>query len=86
MLSIYLCEENEAEMEYFEEIIRKYLLCRDWDIQFVGAFTSPDELLQRVKESKSTGIYFLDVDFGLGEDNDGFVLARNIRKCDPRDL
>ena len=52
------------------------------DMQLVLDTEDPYVLLERVKASQDTGIYFLDID--LNSDMNGMKLAQQIRLFDPR--
>ena len=52
------------------------------DMQLILDTTNPYELLETVKTSQNTGIYFLDID--LKCDMNGMKLAQQIRLYDPR--
>ena len=83
MLSIYICDDIIEITSQFEKYIKKYLLCRDDDMELVCAATTPGEDLDilSMKGQCNTGLYFLDVD--LKSSMDGFQLAARIRDKDP---
>lgn len=83
MLSIYICDDIIEITRQFEKYIKKYLLCRDDDMELVCAATTPGEVLDilSMKGQCNTGLYFLDVD--LKSSMDGFQLAASIREKDP---
>lgn len=83
MLAIYLCDDIKEITAQFEKYIKKYLLCRDDDMELVCTATTPDEVLDilSLKGPGNTGLFFLDVD--LKSSIDGFQLAAKIRERDP---
>jgi len=82
MLSIYICEDNPKQREYFEKVINDIILIEDSDIKLELSTSSPDELLSHVANAKSTGLYFLDID--LNANINGISLGVKIRDHDPR--
>lgn len=82
MLPIYICEDNSVQLSYFEKIINNYLLMEELDMEIVCATTSPEEILKVQSRFHGIGLYFLDIE--LNSDMDGFGLAEEIRKKDPR--
>ena len=83
MLAIYLCDDIIEITNRLEKYIKKYLLCRDDDMELVCTAITPDEVLDilSIKGPGNTGLYFLDVD--LKSSIDGFQLAAKIRDKDP---
>ncbi len=43
---------------------------------------NPEELIEQLKKSENTGLYFLDID--LKSSKNGLMLAKEIREYDPR--
>lgn len=82
MLPIYICEDNSVQLSYFEKIIHNYLLMEEPDMEIVCATASPEEILKVQSRFHGIGLYFLDIE--LNSDMDGFGLAEEIRKKDPR--
>lgn len=82
MLNIFLCEDNDKQRATLTEIIEKIVLIEDFDLTFRCSSANPHEILKYVQMLSSTGLYFLDID--LNADINGLVLAREIRKFDPR--
>lgn len=80
MLKIFICEDNHEQRSRFESIIKNIILIEDYDMELVLATHCPQELLLKVEEEKSPGIYFLDVD--LKNDINGIQLAEKIRVLD----
>lgn len=82
MLSIFICEDIKEQAEGICKIINSYISMHDWDIKTAIYATTPHEFLNIVAKSHNTGLYFLDID--LKADLDGFNVAKEIRKNDPR--
>lgn len=82
MINIYLCEDDDAQLKHWKDIINKYLMMHDVDMELFCWTTRPEELLRYLKRADSVGLYFLDID--LNTEMDGLELARKIRIYDPR--
>ncbi len=82
MFPVYICEDNIVQLSYFEKIIKNYLLMEGLDIEVVCAVSTPEEVLKTQVKFSSSGLYFLDIE--LKCEMDGFSLAEEIRKKDPR--
>lgn len=82
MLNIYLCEDDKKQLDHWEKVIQRYLLMHETEAVLHCAVMSPYELLNMRRNSKETGLYFLDID--LKAEMNGIELAREIRRYDPR--
>lgn len=82
MLRIYVCEDDAAQRKAVVRAIHNVVLMEELDMQFVLDTADPHELLEAVRGSRDTGIYFLDID--LKCDMNGMQPARQIRESDPR--
>ena len=82
MLNIYVCEDHDVQRRAIVKIIQNTILIEEQDMQLVLDAGDPYILLERVKTSQNTGIYFLDID--LGSNMNGLKLAQQIRLYDPR--
>ena len=82
MLNIFVCEDDSAQRKNIVQIIKNTILIEELDMRFVLDTSNPYELLETVKTSQNTGIYFLDID--LKCDMNGMKLAQQIRMFDPR--
>lgn len=82
MLNIFVCEDNPAQRQTIVQIIQNIVLIEELDMRLVLAAGDPYVLLDKVKTSQNTGIYFLDID--LGSSMNGLKLAQQIRLFDPR--
>lgn len=82
MLNIFVCEDNAEQRKSIVKNIENTVLIEELDMCFVLDTANPYELLESVKASANTGIYFLDID--LQCDMNGMKLAQQIRLFDPR--
>lgn len=82
MLKIFICEDNPSTRQKIADIIRKRICIEEYDMELSLITSNPYQLLATIKESPSTGIYFLDV--VLKSDINGIELAAKIRQIDPR--
>lgn len=82
MLSIYICEDDKKQLNDLKKTIEAYVSMQDTDIFFYCATSSPFRLLNAIKEARSTGLYFLDIE--LESEINGLELAKQIRVLDPR--
>lgn len=82
MLNIFVCEDNPAQRQTIVQIIQNIVLIEELDMRLVLAAGDPYVLLDKVKTTQNTGIYFLDID--LGSSMNGLKLAQQIRLFDPR--
>lgn len=82
MLNIFVCEDDAVQRKSIVQIIKNTVLIEELDMQLILDTTNPYELLETVKTSQNTGIYFLDID--LKCDMNGMKLAQQIRLYDPR--
>ena len=82
MLNIFVCEDDSAQRKNVVQIIKNTILIEELDMRLVLDTSNPYELLETVRTSQNTGIYFLDID--LKCDMNGMKLAQQIRMFDPR--
>ena len=82
MLDIFVCEDNAAQRQTIVQTIQNTILIEELDMQLVLNTGDPYVLLEKIKNSQNTGMYFLDID--LGSDINGMKLAQLIRLYDPR--
>ena len=82
MLDIFVCEDNAAQRRTVVNIIQNTVLIEELDMQLTLDTADPYMLLEKVKTSQNTGIYFLDID--LNSNMNGMKLAQQIRLYDPR--
>ena len=83
MIPIYICEDSQDELIALIKIIEDTIKhCGLENIGIVCATKNPDELLDKITESTSQGLYYLDVDLGNGVMN-GIDLGVKIHTADP---
>ena len=82
MLNIFVCEDNDVQRQAIVQIIQNTVLIEELDMQLVMETGNPYELLDEIRNSQNTGVYFLDID--LNSDMNGMKLAQQIRLFDPR--
>ena len=82
MLDIFVCEDDAVQRRTIVQTIQNTVLIEELDMQFVLNTGDPYVLLEKIKTSQNTGIYFLDID--LGSSINGMKLAQQIRLFDPR--
>ena len=82
MLDIFVCEDNAPQRRSVVQIIQNAVLIEELDMKLVLDTGDPYTLLEKVKTSQNTGIYFLDID--LNSHMNGMKLAQQIRLFDPR--
>lgn len=82
MLNIFVCEDDARQRQTILQMIQNTLLIEEMDMQLVLDTGDPYSLLEAVKTSQNTGIYFLDID--LNSSMNGMKLAQQIRLFDPR--
>lgn len=82
MLKVFICEDNINEQEKFKKIIENIIIIENYDMELTLSTDNPYEILDKIKDTETSGIYFLDVD--LNSSINGIQLAEQIRKYDPR--
>ncbi len=82
MINIYVCEDNEKQLNIIVKYIKNCLLMEELDMKLVLATKDPYQVIATAQDSHVVGLYFLDID--LGTDMTGLSLAQEIRKFDPR--
>lgn len=80
VLSVYLCEDNPAQLKHYTEIVQRYILINDFDMQVQLATASPRELLKQLQvEAPQYALLFLDIEFPA-EDMTGLEAAIAVRQ------
>ncbi|MCL1842593.1 MAG: LytTR family DNA-binding domain-containing protein [Defluviitaleaceae bacterium] len=82
MLSIFVCEDQDDFLSRITECISNYIKHEQLDAVIACATPSPNEIVEFLKTANVYGLYFLDLH--LNAKTDGFQLATEIRKYDPR--
>ncbi|EOH90778.1 DNA-binding response regulator [Enterococcus villorum] len=81
MLKIFVCDDEFVYRNRITNMVKNYLLMKDYDIRFQLATDDPLAILSYISENKTEGIYFLDID--LNSSLNGIELGEKIREYDP---
>ena len=76
MLNIFVCEDNAAQRRRIVQIIQNTVMIEELDMQLVLDAEDPYVLLNKVKTSQNTGVYFLDID--LNSDMNGMKDRKSV--------
>jgi two-component system response regulator AgrA len=82
MIPLYICEDELAVCERVKSVAEDQIMIANFDMGPIMAFTHPQELLAAHDAALVPAIYLLDVD--LNDSMDGFALAAELRRRDPR--
>lgn len=82
MIHIYVCEDNQRQLETICNTIKTILDFEELNMALSFASANPYALLKKLRENKTTGLYFLDIE--LQTTINGLNLAQQIRTFDPR--
>ena len=82
MISIYLCDDDDAVRHQIQTALEWKIFVENYDMKVICSAASAQELLDAVEQG-GQGVYFLDVELKDGE-WDGFRLGRELRRRDPR--
>ena len=82
MIDIYICEDNQKQLNLFKKYISNTILIEEMDMKIALATSDPHALLEKILTAENTGLFFLDID--LKSDMDGLALAQRIRQIQPR--
>lgn len=81
MVPIFICEDDLIQRNRLEDIIKKYLMIEDYDMEISLSTDSPTDLLAYLDNQHDVrGLYFLDID--LGQEMNGVELGATIRQKD----
>lgn len=82
MIDVYVCEDSKEQREIVTHYIKSEILIQEYDMKLKVSTDDPEKIIEEMKTSKNTGLYFLDVD--LQASKNGLTLAKEIREYDPR--
>lgn len=82
MLNIFVCEDNNKQLDKFTEAIENIIIIENFDMDLILSTENPNDILDYLSTNESTGLYFLDID--LKSTINGIQLAEKIREFDPR--
>ena len=81
MLSVFICEDDEAQRSRIETIVNNKIMIDELDMELVLSTSNPYEIVDYLNAHQETrGVYFLDVD--LKQDMNGIQLGSFIRERD----
>ena len=78
MLDIYICEDNEKQLDFIADFISDYCIFRNLDANIIAASTNPDEILMEYQNKQNPALFILDID--LNAEISGIELASKIRE------
>ncbi len=73
MINIYLCEDDQVQLDCWKNRIEKYLMIHNMDMELFCWTKDPLVLLTFLEKSECVGLYFIDID--LNADMNGLELA-----------
>ncbi|WP_367295924.1 response regulator transcription factor [Levilactobacillus yonginensis] len=80
MLAVYLCEDNPEQLKHYTDVVQRYIMINDYDMQVQLATPSPQKLLANLTANPPEyALFFLDIEFPA-EDITGLELAITIRQ------
>ncbi|WP_395390581.1 MULTISPECIES: response regulator transcription factor [Levilactobacillus] len=80
VLAVYLCEDNPEQLKHYTDVVQRYIMINDYDMQVVCATASPAELLHQLTiDPPEYALFFLDIEFPA-EQMSGLETAIAIRK------
>ncbi|MDE6970809.1 MAG: LytTR family DNA-binding domain-containing protein [Eubacterium sp.] len=82
MIDIYICEDNQKQLNLFKKYIENFITIECLDMNIVLATSDPHDILNYILTAENTGLFFLDID--LKSDVNGLTLAQRIRQIQPR--
>ncbi len=82
MIDIYICEDNQKQLNLFKKYITNSIIIEGLDMKIVQATSDPHDILKEILTAENTGLFFLDID--LKSDVNGLTLAQRIRQIQPR--
>lgn len=81
MLSVFICEDDDAQRSKIESIIKNYIMIEEFDMAITLSTHNPYDIINYLdNHPNAKGVYFLDVD--LGHDLTGIQLGSYIREKD----
>ena len=78
MLHIFICEDEEIQLNYIKDMISEYVTCRKIDAQIAAAERAPESILKKLHEESPPALFFIDVQLD-GCEMDGFELACRLK-------
>ncbi|WP_026039073.1 LytTR family transcriptional regulator DNA-binding domain-containing protein [Sporolactobacillus vineae] len=82
MLHIYLCEDNQQQLNVYAQIVNNQIMIFEYDARVVEKTGDPAEIVTAVRKNREQGgLYLLDIEFA-GQLVSGLDLAVMIRTLD----
>lgn len=82
MLSVFICEDDKIQLEYFREFINDAITIAKYDMHITLTTTNSNDIIEYIKNNKVQGLYYIDVKLDCGIN--GFELVKYIREYDKR--
>lgn len=79
MLYIFICEDEEVQLNYIKSMITEYIVSRGIDAQIAAAEKEPEGILAKLHDVRQPSVFFIDVQLE-GCDMDGFELAGRLKR------
>ena len=61
MIDIYICEDSDEQREIIRRYVKAAILIKEYDMKLKIATDDPEKIIEELKLSKNTGLYFLDI-------------------------
>lgn len=81
MLHIYICEDEEIQLNCIKDILTEYIADLRIDARIAAARQDPEEIMAELHDYCQPAVFFIDVQLD-GYDMDGFDLARRLKWLD----
>ena len=62
MIDVYICEDIKEQRDILAHYVKAAILIQEYDMKLRISTDKPKELIEQLKQSKNTGLYFLDID------------------------
>lgn len=82
MIDIYICEDIKEQRNLIANFVKSAIMIHEYDMTLKISTDNPEMIIEELKKSKNTGLYFLDIN--LQSSKNGLILAKEIREYDPR--
>lgn len=82
MIDVYICEDVKEQRDVIANYVTSAILMQEYDMKLRISTDDPEEIIEHLKASENTGLYFLDIELKLSKN--GIMLAKEIREYDPR--
>lgn len=78
MLHIYICEDEEVQLNCIRDMITEYIADQKIDARIAAAKQDPEDIMAELHDYYQPAVFFIDVQLD-GYDMDGFDLARRLK-------